>query len=61
MKQTIDTAMIISVDKYHLKIFLLRQQGFKDGRSYRWAMFKPSSNHLLTVKKMIEKDEVGKE
>ena len=48
--------MILTV---RLLITFIIIQGLKDGRSYRWAMFKPSSKHLRTVKQMIEKEEVG--
>lgn len=64
---TIKTPFLQNADDYGIVPGLLRSgasltanvlQGFKDGRSYRWAMFKPSSNHLLTVKKMIEREEI---
>ncbi|XP_022340304.2 NAD(P)H oxidoreductase RTN4IP1, mitochondrial-like [Crassostrea virginica] len=64
---TIKTPFLQNADDYGILPGLLRSgvnlttnvlQGLKDGRSYRWAMFKPSSKHLRTVKQMIEKEEI---
>ncbi|XP_061171258.1 reticulon-4-interacting protein 1 homolog, mitochondrial-like [Saccostrea echinata] len=64
---TIKTPFLQKTDEYGILPGLLRSganltanvlQGFKDGRSYRWAMFKPSSKHLQTVKQMVEKEEI---
>lgn len=64
---TIKTPFLQNTDEYGILPGLLRSganltanvlQGFKEGRSYRWAMFKPSRKHLETVKHLVEREEI---
>ena len=40
--------------------FIFVLQGFKDGRSYRWAFYAPNGNALGKIAKLVDKGDVSK-